>query len=52
MLETEPAHPGLSQLGIGFYQRLQGQSDRRLTEGGLPREEVEAGLAELRRNRG
>ena len=52
MLETEPAHPGLSQLGIGFYQRLQGQSDRQLNEGGLPRDEVDAGLAELRRNRG
>jgi len=47
MLETVPAHPGLPDLGIGFYKRLQGKSDRELTDGGLPREEVDAGLAEL-----
>lgn len=51
MLETEPGYPGLSELGVGFYQRLQGQSDHQLNDGGLPREEVEAGLSELLRNR-
>lgn len=47
MLEAAPAHPGLKELGIGFYKRIQGKSDRELTDGGLPREEVEAGLGEL-----
>jgi hypothetical protein len=47
MLEAAPAHPGLSELGIGFYKRLQGKTERELSDGGLPREEVEAGLAEL-----
>jgi hypothetical protein len=47
MIEAAPAHPGLTELGIGFYNRLQGKSDRELSDGGLPREEVEAGLAEL-----
>lgn len=51
MLETEPNHPGLSELGVSFYQRLQAQSDRQLSDGGLPREEVEAGLSELLRTR-
>jgi uncharacterized protein DUF6483 len=47
MLEAAPVYPGLKELGIGFYKRLQGKSDRELSDGGLPREEVEAGLAEL-----
>lgn len=51
MLEASPAHPGLSELGAGFYQRLQGKSDRELNDGGLPRDEVDAGLAELSRAR-
>lgn len=49
MLEAAPGHPGLKELGIGFYKRLQGKSDRELSDGGLPREEVEAGCAELGR---
>jgi len=49
MLEAVPTHPGLRELGIGFYRRLQGKSDRELSDGGLPREEVEAGLVELGR---
>lgn len=52
MLETAPAHPGLKELGIGFYNRLQGKSDRELSDGGLPREEVDAGLAELSHSKG
>jgi hypothetical protein len=47
MLEAAPAHPGLKELGFGFYKRLQGKTERELSDGGLPREEVEAGLAEL-----
>jgi hypothetical protein len=37
--------------GISFYERLLGQSDARLSEGNLPRSEVEAGLQELRERR-
>ena len=34
--------------GISFYERLLGHTDVQLTEGNLPRAEVEAGLQELR----
>ena len=34
--------------GISFYERLLGHTDVQLTEGILPRAEVEAGLQELR----
>ena len=47
MLELEPDSPGLVDFGISFYQRLQGQSDGALSEGNLPRAELEASLAEL-----
>ena len=48
MLELEPKNSALVNFGISFYQRLRGKSDNVLAEGGLPREEVESGLAELR----
>src|SRR5262245_60754179 len=48
MLDLEPNNPGLVEFGISFYQRLQGQSDAALSEGNLPRAELEASLAELR----
>jgi hypothetical protein len=35
------------EMGFGLYQRLRVLSDAALAEGGLPRAEVEAGLAEL-----
>ncbi len=47
MLELEPNNPGLLSFGISFYRRLQGQSDDALTQGNLPRAELEAGLAQL-----
>ncbi len=39
---------GVQGLGESFYQRLLDQPDWLLLEGGLPRDEVEAGLAEFR----
>jgi tetratricopeptide (TPR) repeat protein len=47
VLEADPKNVAALEFGISFYQRLLGQSDVRLAEGNLPREEVEAGLAEL-----
>ncbi len=48
MLESEPDHPGLVELGIAFYQRLLTKRDADLVLGNLPRPEVEAGLKQLR----
>ncbi len=39
--------PGLLELGMGFYHRLEGQSDDKLVAGNLPRSELESGLAEF-----
>jgi len=47
MLDAEPEHAPLLELGISFYRRLESQSDARLADGNLPRAEVEAGLADL-----
>ena len=49
MLESEPNEPGLLNFGISFYQRTARQSDASLSDGNLPRAEVNAGLAELER---
>ena len=49
MLESEPNEPGLLNFGISFYQRTARQSDASLSDGNLPRAEVDAGLAELQR---
>jgi len=49
MLEAEPKNPRLLAFGIAFYRRLELQSDASLEAGNLPRTEVEAGLADLRR---
>jgi hypothetical protein len=51
MLEAEPENAGLVEFGVSFYERLQGQSDAALAAGNLPRPELEAGLAELRKRR-
>lgn len=48
MLEADPAHPGLAEFGVAFYERLRRHPDTKLAEGGLPRSELETGLAELR----
>lgn len=47
MLDAEPEHAPLLELGISFYRRLEGQSNAQLADGNLPRAEVEAGLADL-----
>ena len=51
MLEVEPGNAGLMDFGVSFYERLQGRSDAALASGNLPRPELEAGLAELRKRR-
>ena len=47
MLELSPDNPLLVDFGIAFYRRLAGHSDANLAAGDLPRQELEAGLAEL-----
>jgi hypothetical protein len=46
--DAEPANTSIVEVGIAFYERLMRQSDAALSAGNLPRDEVEAGLAELR----
>ena len=48
LFEAEPDRDRVVEFGTAFYQRLLGQNDDALTAGKLPRQEVEAGLAELR----
>jgi hypothetical protein len=48
LLEAEPGNSDALEFGIAFYERLRGQSDMALAKGNLPRQELEAGLAELR----
>lgn len=45
--EMEPTSPAPLEAGIAFYGRLQEKTDAQLLAGNLPRDEVEAGLAEL-----
>jgi hypothetical protein len=52
LLRVSRNAPESADLGEGFYQRLLVLSDEALALGGLPRPEVEAGLAELRRRAG
>ncbi len=39
--------PGFGAEGVKFYERLRMKSDKELEQGNLPRNEIEAGLAEL-----
>jgi tetratricopeptide (TPR) repeat protein len=48
-VEQAPDDPGPVEAGIACYQRLLAVEPERLAEGGLPLEEVRAGLAELLR---
>ena len=48
MLEAEPGNARLTEFGSAFYRRLLVQSDTALTDGNLPRIEVEEGLKRLR----
>ncbi len=47
MLDAEPDNAAIVEFGVAFYRRMLGQSDAALTEGTLPRTEVEEGLEEL-----
>jgi len=51
ILDAEPSNPMAVEFGVSFYERMQRQSDGRLMDGNLPREEVEAGLRELQGRR-
>lgn len=52
LLRLEPDNSDTFEMGEGFYRRLLVLSDEALATGGLPRAEVEAGLADLRAARG
>jgi len=45
--EMHPASPAPLEAGIAFYEQLQEKTDAELLAGNLPRDEVEASLAEL-----
>jgi tetratricopeptide (TPR) repeat protein len=47
LLEGAPGNRDAMEMGTAFYERLLPLEDASLAEGGLPREEVEAGMAEL-----
>ena len=47
MLDAEPDNGAIVGFGVAFYKRMLVQSDQALTEGALPRAEVEEGLKEL-----
>ncbi len=46
-VESEPGNSEAIEAGITFYERLLLKSVEELEDGGLPRDEVEAGLEEL-----
>ena len=48
LLEAEPQNTALQTEAQAFYERLLRQSDSALAAGNLPRDEVQAGLAQLR----
>jgi hypothetical protein len=47
MLDAEPDNGAIVEFGVAFYKRMLAQSDAALTQGTLPRAEVEEGLKEL-----
>jgi hypothetical protein len=49
MLRAEPGNDAVRNMGEAFYHRLTALSDEALAAGGLPRDELRAGLAELSR---
>ena len=51
LLEGAPGNADAIEMGVAFYDRLSQLDDNTLIAGGLPREEVEAGLAELKTRR-
>jgi tetratricopeptide (TPR) repeat protein len=51
MLDAEPDNGDIVEFGLAFYNRMLAQSDMALTEGALPRAEVEEGKELLQRPR-
>ena len=51
LLEAWPLNTNLLDFGIAFYERLLRHGDAQLNAGNLPRVELEAGLADLRRQK-
>ncbi len=51
ILEAGPNEPKLLEFGLAFYQRLQSRPDANLAAGDLPRDELNAGIAELTRRK-
>ena len=51
ILESDPTNGATLEFGFAFYERLRGQTDPALVAGNLPRNEVETGLAELKRRK-
>lgn len=49
LIAEHPGDPEIAASGASFFERLLTLTDEALVAGGLSREEVEAGLAELRR---
>jgi hypothetical protein len=47
MLDEDGNNSGLVEFGLAFYRRIANQSDTALTDGNLPRTELDAGLKEL-----
>ena len=52
MLDAEPGNRRIAEFGLAFYERLSGHSDAQLMAGGLPRPELESGIAEVRKRLG
>ena len=51
LLDAEPDNDVIAGFGVEFYQRLLAQSDTMLSDGNLPRAEVEEGLKALQARR-
>jgi tetratricopeptide (TPR) repeat protein len=49
IIASDPNGRDTLDFALGFYERMQNQKDERLLVGNLPRAEVEAGLAELKK---
>lgn len=51
LLDRDPGNPVIHDFGISFYQRMLELNDETLSAGGLPRNEVEAGMTSWRERR-
>ena len=48
-IDEDPDSTKALEAGIAFYERLQAKTDSELESGDLPRDEVDSGMAELRK---